>query len=467
MYQSYLCDRKFQDSAEVANVFRVLRRRCWGDILQTLDAIAYSKQASGKDYHNGWIKIEQSKLADRTGYTRSYLSTQVLELEAIGLLELHREKFECYRYKFTPLAKEIFGALSRVESRKFIEIKSSIRDLLRQLASAFTRFTLAPADRIASFWSQIRESLTGVFDHSPGVVHFLTYKQDPLQDPYQETSTNSTPLTGVCDNPEVFETSFSEQDPEPEPCLNTSSLPLTPIDMTSTNNPSGEEKVPADTTIIPEELRAVPAQPVRVEPSGTARIAMDLTVAYRPDCDLGSTARFDRQIRTYQNVDTLTANLVEIYNRIKPEHWGKCTTIGFHLPRQVASILRWYEDGDLLIQEWGEACLALKANDFYNSPDFKNGNINFLLDPTKTERIPQLAQAWRDRPQVQKEQLAKKMVADVDGIPSWENPDAILTGVKLFVRRKMYKLFITAGSFDHPDCPPVEYLQTHFADLFD
>jgi DNA-binding MarR family transcriptional regulator len=390
MYQSYLCDREFKDSAEVANVFRVLRRRCWGDILQTLDAIAYSKQASGKDYHNGWIKIEQSKLADRTGYTRSYLSTQVLELEAIGLLELRREKFECYRYKFTPLAKEIFGALSRVEPRKFSEIKSSIRDLLRQLATAFTRFTLAPADRIASFWSQVaeylscrtqlggnlpvdaplrtgsplvggpaqlsmqktqeRESLAGVFDLSPGVVHFLTYKQDPLQDPLQETITNSTPLTGMCDNPEVFETSFSEQDPESEPCLNTSSLPLTPIDMTSTNNPSGEEKVPAHTTIIPGRLKTIPAQPVRTEPSGTARMAMDLTVAYRPDCDLGSTARFDRQIRTYQNVDTLTANLVEIYNRIKPEHWGKCTTIGFHLPRQVASILRWYEDGDLLIQ---------------------------------------------------------------------------------------------------------------------
>jgi hypothetical protein len=276
-----------------------------------------------------------------------------------------------------------------------------------------------------------------------------------------------TPLTGMCDNPEVFETSFSIEDPESEPCLNTSSLPLTPTDMTSTNNPSGEEKVPAHTTIIPEQLKTVPAQPVGVEPSGTARMTMDLTVAYRPDCDLGSTARFDRQIRTYQNVDTLTANLVEIYNRIKPEHWGKCTTIGVHLARQVASLLRYYQDADLLVQNWGEACLALKASDFYNSSKFKSGTINFLLDPTKPDRISQQAQAWRDRPQVQKEQLAKQMVAARTGIPRWENPDVTLSGGILSLRRSRYQGYVRAGDFENPECPSIEYLQTYFPEIFE
>ncbi len=275
-------------------------------------------------------------------------------------------------------------------------------------------------------------------------------------------------------NPEVSETSQPERDPEPEPCLNTSSLPFTPIDMTSTNTPPGEGNVPADTTVVPEELNTIPAQPVLVEPSGTARLddalrdqtTMDLVTTYQPDCDLGSTARFDRQIRSYQNVDVLTATLVETYNRIKPEHWGKCASIGVHLPRQVASLLRYYQSADLLIQDWGAACLALKANDFYNNPKFQSGTINFLLDPTKPDRISQQAQAWRDRPQVQKEQLAKQMVAASNGIPRWENPDVVLSGAMLHLRRDRYKRYIKNQQYDRDDCPSIEYLQTHFSELF-
>lgn len=468
-YQSYLCDRQFQNSAQVNNIFRILRRRCWIDILQCLDGIAYSKTI-GKDYHGGWIKISQAKLADKIGYSQTYVSTQVGELVAVGLIETKRSDFDCYYYKFSELALNIFRSVARLAPDQFAAVKRLSRNSLRRLASAFGSFKAAPTDQLIGYWEQLQsaisEKLIPNFQKLIPPIHF-SIQEDHLQDPHQENpSTNSTPLAGVCDNPEVFETSFSMADPESEPCLNTSSLPLTPIDMTSTSNPSSEENLPTDTTIIPEELKTIPAQPVRVEPSGTARIAMDLTVAYQPDCDLGSTARFDRQIRTYQNVDTLTANLVEIYNRIKPEHWGKCTTIGFHLPRQVASILRWYEDGDLLVQEWGEACLALKANDFYNSPKFKNGNINFLLDPTKTERIPQLAQAWRDRPQIQKEQLAKKMVATSKGIPRWENPDVTLSGAMLHLRRDIYKRYIKNQEYDRVDCPSIEYLQTYFPELF-
>jgi hypothetical protein len=257
----------------------------------------------------------------------------------------------------------------------------------------------------------------------------------------QETSTNYTLPTGVCDELEVFETSFVEQDPEPEPCLNKIPSPIAAMNLTSTNSPSSEEDLPAATTNI-------------------------TAVTQIPDCDLGSTARFDRQIRTYQDSAALTEELVKIYNQIKPEHWGKCTTTGTHLPRQVAALVRRYGDAQLVIQEWGEACLGAKANEFYNSAAFKNGNINFLLDPTKTDRIPQLAQAWRDRPQVQKEQLAKKMVAAANGIPTWGNPDVQLKGMLLHFARKEYAGYIASGNFNHPDCPDLDYLKTYFAELF-
>ncbi len=213
MYSSYLCDRVFKDSSEVTSIFRVLRRRCWGDIIQVLDAIAYSKQASGKDYHNGWIKIEQSKLALRTGYTRSYISTQILELQAVGLLELYRDKFDCYRYKFTPLAREIFSAIAKLPVDRFAEIKSLVRDGLHQFAIEFSKFTAAPSEQIIGFWSHIRESLTGVFDDRIGDVQLSPYIQDPFQEPLQNNQLTTSQLDVVifsADKPETPEIPISE-----------------------------------------------------------------------------------------------------------------------------------------------------------------------------------------------------------------------------------------------------------------
>lgn len=477
MYQSYLCDRQFQNSAQIAAIFRILRRRCWGDILQALDAIAYAK-TKGKDYHGGWIKISQSKLADKIGYCQTYISTQIGELVAVGLIATKRSDFDCYYYKFSELALTIFRSVARLSPDRFAVIKRLSRNSLRQLVAAFSSFQAAPAEQLARYWEQLQAAISEKsippIEKSIGGIE-LSIQEDPLQDPYQEDpSIRSTLLTRTCDNLEVFEASILDEDPESEPCLNTSSLPFTPIDMTSTNNPSGAENLPPRTTFVPEQLKTVPAQFTNIEPpttdqmgeAPTDRTTMDMTVTHQPDCDLGSTARFDRQIRSYQNVDALTVELVEIYNRIKPEHWGKCAAIGVHLPRQVASLLRYYQSADLLIQDWGAACLALKASDFYNSPKFQSGTINFLLDPTKPDRISQQAQAWRDRPQAQKEQLAQKMVAASNGIPTWENPDVCLTGMKLYLRREIYKRFVEGSKFDHPDCPSVEYLQTYFPELF-
>jgi DNA-binding MarR family transcriptional regulator len=469
MYQSYLCDREFQSSTQATNIFRILRRRCWADILHCLDAIAYAK-TKGKDYHGGWIKISQAKIADKIGYSQTYVSTQIGELIAVGLIETKRSDFDCYYYKFSELALSIFRSVARLPPDRFAVIKQLSRSCLRQLAAAFNSFKAAPADQLTRYWEQIQAAISEkLIPHLEKLIPpiQLSIQEDPFQEPHQEDpSNNPTPLTGACDKLEVFETSFSAQDPDPEPCLNTISLPMTAMELVSTSNPSGVEDLPAHTTIIPEQLKTSPAQPVGVEPSGTARLEVDLVVAYQPDCDLGSTARFDRQIRTYQNVDVLTAELVEIYNRIKPEHWGKCTTIGIHLARQVAALLRYYQSADLLVQNWGEACLALKASDFYNSSKFKSGTINFLLDPTKPDRISQQAQAWRDRPQVQKEQLAQKMVAASNGIPTWGNPDVQLKGMLLHYAKKEYARYIANDNLNHPDCPSLDYLKTYFGDLF-
>jgi hypothetical protein len=229
--------------------------------------------------------------------------------------------------------------------------------------------------------------------------------------------------------------------PDPEPSQAPITLPAA-TESTSTSHPSSEEDLP---------------------PSITKKVQL----ANIPDRDLSAVARFDRTLRTYQPAEDLTAQLVETYNRIKPEHWGKCSQIGAHMPRQVAGLIRRYDSPELVIQEWGEAILALKINDFYNSPKFQSGNINFLLDPTKPDRIPQLAQAWRDRPQQQKEQLAQKMVAAVNGIPRWENPDVMLTGAMLSIRRDRYRRYVATQAYDRHDCPSIDYLQTYFPELFE
>lgn len=243
----------------------------------------------------------------------------------------------------------------------------------------------------------------------------------------------------VCENFEVA--NFQLSDPDPEPCPIAIIPPSPAKESASTNNSPSEEDLPPPIT---EKSQ----------------------LAYIPDEDLSAVARFDRTLRTYQPTEDLTAQLVETYNKVKPDHWGKCSQIGAHMPRQVAGLLRRYESPELVAQEWGEACLALKANDFYNSPKFQSGNINFLLDPSKPDRIPQLAQAWRDRPQQQKEQLAHKMVAASNGIPRWENPDVVLSGAALHLRRDRYERYIKAQEFDRTDCPSIEYLQTYFPELF-
>jgi Helix-turn-helix domain len=265
----------------------------------------------------------------------------------------------------------------------------------------------------------------------------INYSRSELEEISTDPITHTDPER-VCENFE-FE-NFQPSEPDPEPCQLLIIPPSPAKESASTNNSPSEEDLPPPVTTI--------------------------TASYTPDCDLSSVARFDRTLRTYQPTEDLTAQLVETYNKVKPDHWGKCSQIGVHMPRQVAGLLRRYESPELVAQEWGEACLALKANDFYNSPKFQSGNINFLLDPNKPDRIPQLAQAWRDRPQQQKEQLAHKMVAKANGIPRWENPDVVLTGAMLHLRRDRYARYVTREDFDNPDCPSINYLQTYFPELF-
>jgi DNA-binding MarR family transcriptional regulator len=480
MYYSYLCDREFKDSSEVARIFRVLRRRSWIEILRCLDAIAYSKV--GKvDYHDGWIKIGQSKIAAKTGFTQTYISTQVLELVAVGLIETKRSDFDCYYYRFTTLARTIFKSIANVSQEVFTGVEKLARTGLYQLVSVFGDFVSAPADQIAKYWAYVRSAIDGnktseanktstpvsvTLNSIPVATLFpLPFSTLPLknlippikncippyaifntnkilyQDPYQETSRSTQILTRKCDKSEVVDVSPIDFNSEPEPCQTERIDPVAVKENMSTTNNFLEEK------------------------DSSGKITIISSESHQSDCDLSAVAGFDRRVRTYQNVNELTAQLVETYNRIKPEHWGKCTSIGFHLPRQAAALLRRYEDADLLIQEWGEACLAVKSNDFYNSPKFKSGNINFLLDASKVDRLPQLAQAWRDRPDQQKHQLAKKMVADANGIPEWGNPDVILRGPNLYLKERAYKRYVDGGNFDHPDCPPIEYLQTYFPHL--
>lgn len=265
-------------------------------------------------------------------------------------------------------------------------------------------------------------------------VFFTNHYQDTNQDNFQNPSTTHTDPDRVCENfePEILP-------PDPEPCPIPIIPPLPAKEPASTIDPPSEEDLPPPVT--------------------------NITQQYMPDCDLSAVARFDRNIRTYQPTEDLTAQLVETYNKIKPDHWGICTQIGAHMPRQVAALVRRYESPELVIQEWGEACLALKSNDFYNSPKFQSANINFLLDPSKPDRIPQLAQAWRDRPQQQKEQLAHKMVRDaISGIPD-HRTGAILSEMILLTRRPRFKSMYDKDPND-PRLPSFDHLQQYYPEIF-
>jgi len=308
-----------------------------------------------------------------------------------------------------------------------------ITDLIKSALSAFGKNAECIKQKYQMEEVKIPDETVKIPDEA---VFFLNHYQDTYQNNYQDPSSTHTDPDRACENSEseIFSS-------DPEPCQTPIIQPLSAKESASTNNSPSEEDLPPPVT-------------------------KDSEVVNVPDCDISSVARFDRNLRTYQPTEDLTAQLVEIYNKVKPEHWGKCLQIGVHMPRQVASLLRRYDSPELVIQEWGEACLALKSNDFYNSAKFQSANINFLLDPTKTDRIPQLAQAWRDRPQPQKEQLAQKMVAASNGIPRWENPDVVLSGAPLHMRRLRYRRYIKDQEYHRADCPSIEYLQTYFPELF-
>lgn len=248
-----------------------------------------------------------------------------------------------------------------------------------------------------------------------------------------------------------------------------------PSEITHTDPDRACEKIEPD-KILPDSEPEPPQLPITQSPAKKSAstnklpstedlpppITKNAQIVNIPDGDFSTVARFDRNLRTYQPTEDLTAQLVETYNKVKPDHWGKCAQIGVHMPRQVAALVRRYDSPELVIQEWGEACLALKSNDYYNSPKFGNANINFLLDPTKPDRLSQLAQAWRDRPQQQKEQLAQKMVRDaIEGIPCWES-GTILTGLRLSLAKTRYRDWYEAGD---PQCPPIDYLQKYFPQI--
>jgi hypothetical protein len=242
---------------------------------------------------------------------------------------------------------------------------------------------------------------------------------------------------------------------DPEPCQNPRILPLSVEELASTNNLSGE----GDFSAPPSPVKSI--SPLLVSESTSTPLVADLNSQLRDNFDS-------------QQLKDLVGRLVERYNQLKPEQWGKCTATGAHITRNVRQILiRYREDvGNFdaaianLEQEWGEACLALKSSKFYNSEKFDSGNINFLLNPNHLDRLSELAQTWRDRPQGEKTAVAKKMVDNaMFGIPDWDKPDVFLSKARAAIKGQIYKGFIEAGEWGHPNCPSKEFIQTYYPQL--
>ncbi len=250
-----------------------------------------------------------------------------------------------------------------------------------------------------------------------------------------------------------------------EPVFNGDPDPESTQESLVLSNPGSD--LPVERSISGDGDFSAPPEPPQVElPHQTS--ALDFP---------SITAHFDRNRKeVFGEVElaNLVVRLVDRYNQLKPDHWGKCTSTGSHIKRNVQTVLRRYREDAVgmesaiatLEQEWGEACLALKANKFYNSDKFDSGNINFLINPNHPNRISEQAQAWRDRPQEQKTAIATKMVRDAkQGVPDWRNPDVYLSPARVATKGLIYRKFIDRGDWNHPDCPSKEYIETYYPHL--
>lgn len=176
-----------------------------------------------------------------------------------------------------------------------------------------------------------------------------------------------------------------------------------------------------------------------------------------------SIEKFDRQMRTPAPDEDLTTELLTLYNNAKPEHWGECRALNSVLRNQIRQLRSRYSSDEELIEDWKAAILGYKASDFHNSPKFQSGSIYFLLDSKSPDRVKVAAEKWRSSSQSTKSKLAQKIVEQQNGRPEWAS-DRTRTGWEIGRYIDLLKKLITLPG--HPDCPPTEWIETHYPEVF-
>ena len=278
-----------------------------------------------------------------------------------------------------------------------------------------------------------------------GEVKVSNHYQDTNQDNYQHPTNTHEDPERVCENsePEIL-----TSDPDPD------LMPTSP-----------------DRSTVNQSIPLQQSESRGEDLSGACHTTLVPTIT--PTGYLAKTEKRYNTVLSRSELSEITQELIDIYNKVKPSCWGTCTQITAYLTKQVSTLLEIYQqDLDLpasiesLKNDIAGAHLSCKGDDFYDKSTFGIPSIAFFLDPKRIDKLRNRAQVWYDRPQQQKEQLAKKMVAAVGGIPRWENPDVVLSGAALHLRRDRYQRYIKAQEFNRADCPSIEYLQTYFPELF-
>lgn len=176
-----------------------------------------------------------------------------------------------------------------------------------------------------------------------------------------------------------------------------------------------------------------------------------------------SVEKFDRQMRISMGGGELAEQMLLLYNNGRPEHWGECQQLNSVLRGQIKQLRSRYGSDDELIEDWKAAILGYKASDFHNSPKFQSGGIYFLLAPNQPDRVKIAAEKWRSSSQSAKAKLAEKIVQQSNGRIKWttgEVLDEYAASRYADILRKLIELP------NHPDCPPKEWIETHYPEVY-
>jgi hypothetical protein len=177
-----------------------------------------------------------------------------------------------------------------------------------------------------------------------------------------------------------------------------------------------------------------------------------------------TTQKFNDSWNYSGNITPITDELVRLYNNGRPDNWTGVKKANSTLRKKIKYLVDRYQSNgesiEKLTEDWKNALLWYRGSDFHTKKEFGSGDIYWLCE---SERVEVAAAKWEGSGESVKEKLAQKIVEQSNGRPEWRS-DRLRTGANIGRYIDLLKKLVTLPG--HPDCPPIEWIQINYPEVF-